>query len=333
MAPSSIGGGGRIPSPVATPDTLSPSTSTESLEEARQKPGYTPSTDSLEVSNRSSTESLSSDSVSTTGPAIQQPDGANSTANTQGNKGPPPPIDADVLIQRFTALKAKVLGGPTKAGPSDAEVDNRYNLDTPVRQKGGTNQCWWLSFLETLRDQEVLGDAFKTGNLVDKEPPDQKKGKSVYGPKWQRTVMAHLKSQTGVDAWYKPEDTIPVRDRPAQLSRLLKILGVENVELKEPMVLTPINIDDKFKELKVGQSVQVDKANHAMSGIVETEEYVSKGKTKTRKIITVYNQASGNEFTCRLRGKGMTRNLSSAGGTEINFIIPIEIKPPDPQVK
>lgn len=322
MAPPKIGDGsppGGV-TPPTTPETLSPETSTESLPQEVKKANYRTSTDSLERGPRDSLDNLSSDTASEMSLAEPSAPARSPEAGpSQGAPLPPATLKADD-IEALAALNKPIS--------MNAELDGQYALETPVRQKGGTNQCWWLSFLETLRDLDILGDAFKTGSLVDKEPPD-KKGKQVYGPKWQRTVMAHLKKQTGTDAWYKPEDTIQVSERPRELTRLLGLLGISNVTLKDPLTITPQNVDDKFAQLKVGQSVQVDKTNHAMSGVVVKREYTKKGKTKTRKVIEVYNQASGNLFDCRPQGKGLERRLKSSGGTEINFVIPIEIKPPD----
>ena len=241
------------------------------------------------------------------------------------------PLPPQAQTPQVNEQDIKALEALSETAAIKQQLEREYQIDDPVKQKGGTNQCWWLSFLENLRDMDKLDDAFTKGPLANTEPPE-KSGKSVYGPRWQRTVMAHLKKQSGKDAWYKSKDTVPVSSRPEQLERLMNLLGISGVSIETPISLTPVTLDDAMNKLEVGQSVQVDKTDHAMSGIVNERKYKIGSKHKTRKVITVYNQAKDNEFDVWPQGDAGQRKLTSKSQkTVINYIIPLRITPPDAQ--
>ncbi len=223
---------------------------------------------------------------------------------------------------------------PTTVAPTSrrAAIEKRYWLKNPARQKAGTKQCWWLSCLDCLRSQGKLGDAFETGLFKDAEVPESD-GTLVYGPRWQRVIMKHLNNQPKHDPWHDPTTTCPASDRPEQLERLVRILGIEGVTIRPPMALTPAETQNHIRKLKNNQSVQVDKHNHAMSGVVRKIRWrVKGGKTITRTVIKVYNQATKNTFTVKVEGDGAETRLTGKeegkGKTEINYIIPFHIEAP-----
>jgi hypothetical protein len=200
---------------------------------------------------------------------------------------------------------------------------NRYKLEKAVKQKQNTRQCWWLSSLENLRDQNKLIEVFETGVLKGSVVP-RTRGRSVYGPKWQRTIMNFLKDKN----WHKSTDTFPVARRPEELMRLFSLLGIEGVTLSASMTITPWNIDKHFGSLELGQSVQLDKPEHAMSGIVKTSEYTTpKGNIKTRKVIKVYNQTNKRFFEVWPQGEEAGRRLQDESGEiVINHLIAVHIE-------
>ncbi len=325
MGPSGIKP--KTPSPI--PDER-PDSPKETQEAPRQPPPSVDSNDSFEKmlhdvpSPGSSQSSLGSTSLDS---------GFSSRTSLDSETDEPPrpkkPLPPQAKTPQVNEQDIKALETISQGAAVKQKLEDDYRIETPVKQRAGTNQCWWLSFLENLRDMDKLDDAFTKGPLANTEPPE-KSGKSVYGPRWQRSVMKHLKKQTGKDTWYKPTDTVPVRDRPEQLERMMGLLGITGVSIETPISLTPFNLDEAMDKLEVGQSVQVDKTDHAMSGIVNERKYKIGSKHKTRKVITVYNQAKDTEFDVWPQGDPGQRKLTSKSGkTVINYIIPLGIKPPD----
>ncbi|MCA0350559.1 MAG: hypothetical protein LCH85_01055 [Chloroflexi bacterium] len=170
-----------------------------------------------------------------------------------------------------------------------------YELNQPVTQHGGTNQCWWLSMLDILRQKGVINQQVIT-RLLNNQPIPAIQGDDVYGPEWQRVIMDVLQNNQG---WQiGPKTTVMVSNRPSQLQTMCNILGLRNIQFRKIM-LVPSTCQDRFGELNIGDYVQVDKivgvgTGHAMVGQVSRD---SNGK----KCIEFYNQQTGSRGIARLQ--------------------------------
>lgn len=164
------------------------------------------------------------------------------------------------------------------------ESDIDYQLESPAIQNAGTKQCWWLSFLETVRRTGKLDQVFQEGPLINYPVPEED-GDKIYGPNWQKTIMAYL-STTG--NWkYGPKDTVSTSSRKDTLNTLCELLNIENVLIGSPTYLLAGSgvAQTKLKALNNGQFLQVDKGTHAMTGVVIDND----GKRQ----LSDYNQSFG----------------------------------------
>ena len=123
-----------------------------------------------------------------------------------------------------------------------------------------------------------LDEVFTTGLLAAAVPPRSKE-KEIYGPGWQRTVMAHIRNK---GRCWAHNNTVPTAYRPSRLEELMEHLGITDVVLGNPINVIPLNVDKTMAELRVGQRVQIDKPGHSMGGLV-FEVSVDKVPTKPAK--------------------------------------------------
>ncbi|KFZ24596.1 hypothetical protein V502_00926 [Pseudogymnoascus sp. VKM F-4520 (FW-2644)] len=234
------------------------------------------------------------------------------------------------------------------------ELDRQdLELDTPVCQKSGTYQCWWLSLLEVARATDMLSSTFKEGGklnlyyatgyraipaegtlpegviLVGKTDEEKLREKrlEVYGPKWQRMIMFFLLDKSNGFVWYRNNATFPTSGRKTELEKLLANLGVTGITFCKPLIPYSAGVSGMVNGLLDGVRVLVDKKSHAMSGIVVKPEKPEAGKK-----IKVFNHSTGITDMCWVQPAGKDdaslKLRSKLGDTVLNWILPLTITKP-----
>ncbi|KAK6541561.1 hypothetical protein TWF694_007366 [Orbilia ellipsospora] len=232
-----------------------------------------------------------------------------------------------------------------------------YELKKRVEQSRGTWQCWWLSMLEVARESGKLKHTFNEGVLhtyfKDRTPPVQgelpkdikeknaklkkdgskdalKENLEVYGPIWQRMVMYFLWDVTK-GTWYSSGQTINTQFRPDALKNMLKLLGVEGITIpSKGAKMTATEVSKTLGGLPAETYVLLDKVNkegkqaHAMFGVIKKRMLQNPKKEVTQ--VDVYNQASGNSFTCKIaKDQSNLDYLATPKGFKINWLLPLTI--------
>lgn len=178
-----------------------------------------------------------------------------------------------------------------------------YQLTEKTIQKPDTYQCWWLSFLEILRASERINPLYEEGGILHLEVPHED-GDLIYGTNWQKVVMHYLRNHN----WnYGPRDTVNTSDRKSRLIDLLGILGIQGVTIQNGISLD-FDVPNKLNGFQVGTRLQVDKPNHAMSGVVQ----IQNGKRG----ILVFNQMQNSELFYRIKDNKLK---SPSGNTTLNY--------------
>jgi len=193
-----------------------------------------------------------------------------------------------------------------------------FELGTPARQLLGTSQGWWLSFLELARRSGKLRAIFgPTGKFGGSRIPPRK-GQTIYGPAWQRVIMAFL----GESARWRhvPASIVPTSARKTELSRLAGLIGIDAAFGAEINVV-PSSIHRRVAALPAGQMLVLDiktpRSGHTISGVA-TRKHGAGGMIRA---IDAYCQQTEKSYSFTLSGPGHA--TLSDGDAVVNWMLPV----------